>query len=102
MPESVTTPDLFRIFIAVVASGGVVIGFMTFIFSRIDKRFETYHAFIEKTCASKEDIYSLRNEIAEIRNQMSQEHATLAGKVDEMNEHIIEHIQDSKLHSRAT
>ena len=100
--EPVTSSDLFRLVISGIVAGvavfGVAIGFLTFMFNRIDKRFEIYHEFIQQTCATKSDIYELRNQMTEIQNQMAQEHAALANKVDDTNAILMKHIQDTELH----
>ena len=97
--ENVQSPQLLSLIISFVVGIAVTVGvlfaFLNFLFNRIDKRFESYETLLTAKLGSyptKEDIY-------ELKNQMSNEHATLARKVDDLNALLQAHIEDTKLHS---
>lgn len=97
--EAVTSGDLFRIvisgFVVVVAIVGVAVTFMTFMFNRIDKRFEVY----EKLLTTKFENYPTKDDIYKLQAQMSKDHETLATKVDDLNALLLNHVNNPTLHT---
>lgn len=88
--ESIQTPELARLlisaFVVMIAIGSVSIGFLAFLFNRMDKRFEVYQwSLIDRLemYPTKEDFYELRLEMIEMREQIIKVQDVIVSKADE-------------------